>query len=82
MPPDREELSRLRWRCRRGMRELDVLLMAYLENRYATAPETEQAAFRELLSLQDPDIHALLTGRLVADDASLHALLHRLHPAP
>ena len=80
MPPDREELSRLQWRCRRGMRELDVLLMAYLERRYAAAPGAEQAAFRELLSLQDPDIHGLLTGRLVADDAQLRALVERLHP--
>ena len=63
------------------MRELDVLLMAYLDERYATAPATEQAAFRELLSLQDPDIHGLLTGRLVADDAGLRALVERLHPA-
>lgn len=63
------------------MRELDVLLMAYLDDRYATAPEGEQAAFRDLLSLQDPDIHGLLTGRLVTDDASLRALVERLYPA-
>lgn len=81
MSPDCEEMSRLRWRCRRGMRELDVLLMAYLDELYAAAPASEQAAFRDLLSLQDPDIHGLLTGRLVADDAGLRALIERLYPA-
>jgi len=62
------------------MRELDVLLVAYLERHYATAPDAEQVAFRELLSLQDPDIHGLLTGRLVAEDAGLNALVQRLYP--
>jgi len=64
------------------MRELDVLLMAYLDDVYESAPDTEQVAFRELLSLQDPDIHGLLTGRLVAEDAGVNALIQRLYPAP
>lgn len=48
------EQARLRWLCRRGMKELDVLLERYLERDYATAPAAEQAAFRELLECQDP----------------------------
>ena len=78
----REELARLRWRCRRGMRELDVLLMRYVEERYAIAPAAEQGAFEQLLSLQDPDIHALLTGRVTTDDAGLDDVVQRLlrHP--
>lgn len=46
--------ARLRWLCRRGMKELDVLLERYLERDYAAANETEQRAFRELLECQDP----------------------------
>ena len=53
------ELSRLRWRCRRGMRELDVLLERYLKNRWPTAPEGRRAAFRALLDLPDPELAAL-----------------------
>jgi antitoxin CptB len=78
MVHSREELSRLRWRCRRGMRELDVLLMAYLEDAFVAAPAEEQAAFERLLSLQDPDIHALLTGRLRSDDSQLRHVVQRL----
>ncbi|HEX6930095.1 MAG TPA: succinate dehydrogenase assembly factor 2 [Gammaproteobacteria bacterium] len=48
------EDARLKWLCRRGMKELDVLLERYLERDYASAPESEQAAFRELLECQDP----------------------------
>lgn len=66
--PDPVELRRLRWRCRRGMRELDTLLMRFLDERYETAPAIEQDAFRRLLALPDPEILGLLTGRMAGDD--------------
>ena len=75
-------LRQLRWRCRRGMRELDVLLMGYMDNEYPAASPRLQRAFEQLLSMQDPDIQALLAGRLTADDAALDELVQRLldHP--
>jgi len=57
------ELSRLRWRCRRGMRELDQLLEDYLRTRYAAATAAEQESFRQLLELADPVIYSWLLGR-------------------
>ena len=51
--------GRLRWRCRRGMRELDQLLTGYLDSRYTIANETEKAAFRGLLELPDPELFRL-----------------------
>ena len=75
---DRENLARLRWRCRRGLRELDVLLMRYLEREFETALRSAQAAFESLLSAEDPEILDLLAGRLVADDAALNAVVQRL----
>ena len=38
------------------MRELDVLLTAYLERRYDEAGNSEKAAFRKLLTLSDPEL--------------------------
>jgi antitoxin CptB len=70
-----QELNRLRWRCRRGMRELDALLMRYLDNRYAAAGQAEQAAFRGIVSLPDPEILALLTGRLRSDDDEVNRVV-------
>ena len=55
--------GRLRWRCRRGMKELDILLTRYLDERYETAPAAEQDAFRRLLEIQDPLIHAYCLGQ-------------------
>jgi antitoxin CptB len=57
-----QELGRLRWRCRRGMRELDVLLRRYVEERYACASSEHQEAFRALLDAPDPLIHAYCLG--------------------
>ena len=51
-----EELSRLRWRCRRGMLELDLLLQPFLESGYGDLDETEQGLFLQLLELPDQDL--------------------------
>ena len=54
------ELDKLRWRCRRGMRELDTLMLAWLDTHYHSADAATRTKFKELLELQDPDIIALL----------------------
>ncbi|RMG38015.1 MAG: succinate dehydrogenase assembly factor 2 [Gammaproteobacteria bacterium] len=75
--PDAETLHRLRWQCRRGMLELDEILLAYLENRYPEAPEAEQAAFRELLTCEDPLLQRwLLLGE--EPETALRDLVERL----
>ncbi len=63
------ELSRLRWRCRRGMRELDVLLIRYLEQEFQLASAAERDAFVQLLELPDPDLFGYLVGRTTPDEA-------------
>jgi antitoxin CptB len=63
------EAGRLRWRCRRGMRELDQLLGWYLETRYARATSGEQAAFVDLLEQPDPELWAWLSGEAQASTA-------------
>jgi len=60
---NKADLARLRWRCRRGMRELDVVFQRYLEQRYPQAPAAEQQAFESLVELQDPQLLAYLMGR-------------------
>ena len=62
-PSCRPPLTKLRWQCRRGMRELDVVLERYLQQRYASAPLAEQKAFESLLDLPDPQLFAYLMRR-------------------
>jgi antitoxin CptB len=73
-----ERLSEVKWHCRRGMRELDVLLMRYADRDYVKSGGEQQRAFERLLSLQDPEILALLTGRVVAEDIPLQDVVQRL----
>ena len=60
--------SRLRWMCRRGMKELDVVMGRYLDSRYANANEDEKQGFISLLEMPDPDLYALLMGRQTCAD--------------
>lgn len=61
-------VGQLRWRCRRGMRELDVLLERYLKERYPSAPAAEQQAFVALLEAPDPQLFAYVVQREVPED--------------
>jgi len=77
-PESSSEMARLRWRCRRGMRELDVLLQRYLDHRYPVAPATEQQAFARLLELQDPQLFAYVMDRDRPADPELLNVIRRL----
>lgn len=84
------ELSQLRWRCRRGVKELDVVLNHYLDTFYRTTNEqgeevinpaldkAEKTAFKELLDLEDPILYAMLLGNIVPEDAAQQRVLAKL----
>jgi antitoxin CptB len=74
------ELGKLRWRCRRGMKELDHLLLRYLEQCYPAAPEQERIVFAQLLELQDPQLFRYLTGRDIGSisDPLLSAVIRKI----
>ena len=55
-------LKRLRWRCRRGTRELDALLGGWLDMHGTQAEETALASFDEFLDQPDPQIWDWLMG--------------------
>ena len=50
---DDAEIRRARWRSRRGMLELDLLLARFAEHRYGGLSEADQDAYLELLRLDD-----------------------------
>ena len=57
------ELAKFRWRCRRGMRELDALLFAWLDHHYGEADEQKRLLFDSLLNMQDPDIMDMINTK-------------------
>jgi antitoxin CptB len=56
------ELAKLKWQCRRGMKELDLLLENYLATDYLIADTAEKTRFAELLRLEDDALLAALVS--------------------
>lgn len=63
--------KQLVWRCRRGIRELDVLFTQFLEELYPDLEESQQADFQRLLEVQDPTIMDWLFAKAEPADAGL-----------
>ena len=56
-------LQRVRWRCRRGLLELDIVLGRFVVAHYAQLDETEQLIFDELLDMPDNALWDMIAGR-------------------
>jgi len=70
--------GRLRWRCRRGMRELDQLLLHYLETRWPQAQAQERSAFDRLLAIEDDRLWRLFVGAEDIEDAQISRLIEHI----
>lgn len=73
--------EKLKWRCRRGVVELDILLLRYLENRYLAAERDEQARFADLLTWEDDELLAVLIGGKAPEVQGYDALIVRIRNA-
>ena len=78
---DATELNRLRWRCRRGMLENDLILTRYLDARGSGISVEEVAALDRLLDLPDDELWNLIGGRSEPADAALLPLVAQLRSA-
>jgi antitoxin CptB len=70
--------GRLLWRCRRGMKELDVLLERFARGALVQAPPEERALFEQLLSLPDPLLARYLLAGETPPEARLAQLVGRI----
>ena len=77
-PAASRELGKLRWRCRRGMKELDLLLLRFVEEQYREASSAHQEAFRALLEAPDPVIYAYCLGGERPASPLLSSLIQRI----
>jgi antitoxin CptB len=69
------EARRLLWRCRRGMKELDVLLERYVRSQLPEASAEERLALTGLLDLPDPLLADYLLGHATATEPALARLV-------
>lgn len=72
------QLARLRWQCRRGTKELDLLLQHYLDSGYLLADDEEKALFVELLELEDDELVAVLMGDMEAKTGEMKVLVEKI----
>ncbi|HET7634078.1 MAG TPA: succinate dehydrogenase assembly factor 2 [Burkholderiales bacterium] len=72
------ELGRLRWRCRRGMLELDLALDRFLERYGAALSADQRATFEEVLDYPDNDLWDCICKRQRAPDARHQAVIDLL----
>jgi antitoxin CptB len=63
------------WRCRRGMKELDLLLSGWLETQFERASDAQRGQFEALLELPDPQLARYLLGGERPEGAELAAVI-------
>ena len=78
MSHDDIELRKLRWRCRRGMRELDQLLERWLDREWRQSPTLQREVFLQLLDTEDDKLWRWLLGHEAAGDVEIAALVERI----
>ena len=61
------DYNRLKWQCRRGMLELDVMLNGYLERMWSSLNDDEKQAFQQLLKYSDQQLQGWLCDGAVPD---------------
>jgi len=72
------DLKRLYWHSRRGMLELDLLLVPFAENCLAGLSNDELHLYRDLLREEDQDLFLWLTRRAVAPTPRLQTIVDRI----
>ena len=76
MSPAVAEYAELKWRCRRGMLELDLLLNAYLDSHYNTMTAQQGEVFSDVLGYPDQVLFDLLLGNMQSSDAAVNSLIN------
>lgn len=89
-------LSNLRWQCRRGMLELDILLNNFIdsfsddgfikpsptEDKVSPITQQQTKAFELLLSYPDQTLIDLLLGNTMSGDAEISAIVKLIRSTP
>ncbi|MEK9871961.1 MAG: succinate dehydrogenase assembly factor 2 [Gammaproteobacteria bacterium] len=68
----------MRWRSRRGMLELDLLLQPFFDEMFRQLPEGEQQAFLRLLEQDDPDLLLWFSRKGESEDVEMQRLVEKI----
>ncbi len=67
--------ARLKWACRRGMLELDILLSPFVDDAYDDLTNENKAIFARLLECEDPELFAWFMGHETCEDEELNNMV-------
>ncbi|TKB46185.1 succinate dehydrogenase assembly factor 2 [Thalassotalea mangrovi] len=67
--------ARLKWACRRGMLELDVLFMPFVDEAWDQLSDQQKQVFERLLECDDPELFAWFMGHEECKDEQLNAMV-------
>ncbi len=67
--------KRVYWHSRRGMLELDLILMPFAEHMYPGLPAADQEIYKRLLEREDPELFRWLLGHGTIDDEQLAGMI-------
>jgi len=74
-------LERVRWRSRRGLLELDIVLGRFIDTCYETLDADERLVFEGLLDMPDTPLWDMIAGKSDAGQESTQALLDKIRAA-
>ena len=72
----------LRWQCRRGMLELDLILNNFIDNGLDSLPDDERAILEHVLSYPDQTLYDLLLANTVSADSKVAGLIQKIRALP
>ena len=73
---DQEYTGKLRWQCRRGIKEVEVILLPFYERFYAELSGADKQLFVRLLGCHDVDLFEWFTSRSTSKDGELQGLVN------
>ncbi|ABG41665.1 MAG: succinate dehydrogenase assembly factor 2 family protein [Alteromonadaceae bacterium] len=74
----KQRYARLKWACRRGMLELDVIFMPFVEEGFNDLSEADKVIFESLLTCDDPDLYAWLMGHQACNNPDYKRLIDHI----
>lgn len=72
------DLERLKWQCRRGSLELDLLMTRFLDDYYPNEPTNLKHAFERLIEYSDATLYDLFTGKIQAEDHDIATIVNKI----
>jgi len=72
------EKSKLLWRCRRGVKELDVVFTKFVDSSYDGLSAQQKQAFTKLLDIEDPIILSYMLRQTEPHDAEIASIVEKV----